>query len=529
MVTRRGLLAGAGAGVLALAAPRVARAEGARVLRFAPRTDLGIVDPIWTTALITRNHGFMVYDTLFGQDSSFRASPQMVDGYRVDNDGRLWTLTLRDGLLWHDGERVLARDCVASIRRWGARDAYGQALMAATDELSAPDDRTIVFRLKRPFPLLPDALGKSSTNMPAMMPERLAGKGPNVQITEVVGSGPFRFKADERVPGARAVYERFEGYRPRPDGTPSRTAGPKHAHFDRVEWITMGDSGAASAALQAGEIDWWDYPVVDLLPTLRARKDLAVRVLDPNGQMNILRLNHLHAPFDNPAIRRALLGAVDQSEFMTAVAGEDGRLWRDNVGMFCPDTPLATDVGLPKPGAKPDLAAAKRAVEAAGYKGEKVVLLVSSDFPVHKALADVGQDLMTKIGLNVDYQSLDWGTVQQRRYKKDPADKGGWSAFFTAWDGADMINPAGHISLRGNGANSWFGWPTDAKLEEERDAWFDAPSLAAQKRIAEAMQVEALQSVPYVPLGQNFQPTAYRSDLSGLLDGFAIFWNVKRG
>ena len=525
MVSRREFLL---TGAAALTAPHLARADAQRVLRFVPRTDLGIVDPIWTTALITRNHAFMVFDTLFGQDSAFRPSPQMLAGYNVEDDERRWTLVLRDGLSWHDGERVLARDCVASIKRWGARDAYGQALMAATDELSAADDRTILFRLKAPFPFLPNALAKSQTNMPAMMPERLAGKGPGVQITEVVGSGPFRFKADERVPGARAVYERFARYKPREDGTPSRTAGPKHVYFDRVEWITMGDAATAANALQAGEIDWWDYPVVDLVPALKARPDLTVRVLDPNGQMNIFRMNQLHPPFDNPAIRRALLGAFDQAEFMTAVAGEDRSLWRDRVGVFCPDTPLATDVGLSVLDGPRDLEGAKRAIGEAGYKGEPIALLVSSDFPVHKALADIGADTMRRIGLNVDYQSLDWGTVQQRRYKKEPVDKGGWSGFFTAWDGADMIDPAGHISLRGNGANSWFGWPTNPKLEQLRDAWFSAEDLAAQKTIADAMQAEALSSVPYIPLGQNFQPTAYRSDLTGLLDGFAAFWNVRR-
>ena len=525
MLSRRSLLAGTAAA--SLARPSLARAAGTGTLRFVPRTDIGILDPIWTTALITRNHGFMVYDTLFGQDAAFRASPQMLEGYTTAGDGLTWTLVLRDGLLWHDGERVLARDCVASIRRWGARDAYGQALLAATNELSAPDDKTILFRLKAPFPFLPDALGKSATYMPAMMPERLAAKGPTVQITEIVGSGPFRFKADERVPGSRTVYERFAGYRPRESGTPSRTAGPKRVHFDRVEWVTMPDGSVAAGALKAGEIDWWDYPIVDLLPSLK-RPDITVRVLDPNGQMNILRLNHLQPPFDNPEIRRALLSAVDQADFMTAVSGEEKALWRDDVGIFCPETPLATPLPAGTFGGARDLPAVARRIREAGYRGEPVALIVASDFPVHRALADVGADLMRKVGLNVDYQSVDWGTVQQRRFKKEPVDKGGWSAFFTAWDGADMLNPAGHLSLRGNGPNAWFGWPTDPKLETLRDEWFVAPDLAAEKRIAADLQAQALISVPYVPLGQNFQPTAYRSNLTGLLDGFATFWNVRR-
>src|ERR1700733_5004747 len=144
-----------------LAAPRIGGAQGNRVLKFVPQSDVAVLDPIWTTAYVTRNHGYLIFDTLFGTDGTFKASPQMAAGMTRDNDGKLVRITLRDGLKFHDGTPVLARDCVASIERWSKRDTYGQPLMAATDELTAAGDKTIQFRLKRPFPLLPDALGKS--------------------------------------------------------------------------------------------------------------------------------------------------------------------------------------------------------------------------------------------------------------------------------------------------------------------------------------------------------------------------------
>ncbi len=321
---RREFLAGSAA---TLALPAIARAQGSRVLKFIPQADLTVLDPVWTTAYVTRNHAFMVFDTLYGQDGSFKASPQMVAGQVVENDGRLRRLTLRDGLKWHDGERVLARDCVASVQRWGRRDAFGQALLAATDALSAPDDKTIEFRLKKPFPLLPDALGKSPSLMCAMMPERLATTDPFTQVTELVGSGPYRFVASERVPAARVVYERFTDYVPRSEGTPDWTAGPKVVNFDRVEWTTIPDAATAASALQNGEQDWWDYANADLLPLLRGAKNLKVAVQDPSGQCEMLRFSFLQAPFDNPTIRRALLGAVNQADVMTAVATEDKAMW----------------------------------------------------------------------------------------------------------------------------------------------------------------------------------------------------------
>ncbi len=523
---RRSFIAGGAAA--GLAAPSLARAQGTRLLRFIPQADLTVLDPMWTTAYVTRNHGFMVFDTLFGQDGQYQPSPQMLEGFTTENDGRLWTLVLRPGLLFHDNTPVRAQDCVASIQRWGKRDAFGGALMAATDELSAKDDRTLVFRLNRPFPLLPSALAKTPGYNPVIMPERLARTDPFTQVTEMVGSGPFRFKADERVPGARAVYERFAQYKPRESGRPDWTAGPKIVNFDRVEWTTIPDPTTAAQALMNNEQDWWDYATVDLMPLLQKSRGVKVVVQEPSGQISILRMNHLQKPFDNPAIRQAVTRAISQEDVVTAVVGTDNRMWNTGVGFFCPKTPMASDVGMEALTAPRDLARVKADILAAGYKGEKVVLMAATDFPVLKAMADVVADVFKRIGLEVDYVATDWGSVVTRRAKKEPVDQGGWSAFCTAWAGTDHLNPAGHLSLRTNGNAAWFGWPTDAKIEALRDQWFVAPDVAAQAKICADIQAEAFIDVPYVPMGQYLQPTAYRSDLVDVLPGFALFWNVKR-
>ncbi|MDB5381510.1 MAG: extracellular solute-binding protein family 5, partial [Rhodospirillales bacterium] len=291
-----------------LAAPATLRAQSATTLRFTPQQDLVTLDPVTTTAYVSRNHGYMVFDTLYGMDGSFQATPQMVDGHTIEDDGKLWNLTLRDGLRWHDGERVLARDCVASIRRWAQRDPFGTTLMETTDELSAPDDKTIRFRLKRPFPLLPLALGKASVPVCAMMPERLANTDPFRQVPEMIGSGPFRFKADERVPGARVVYTKLDGYVPRRDGVLSWTSGPKVVHFDRVEWTVMPDSATATNALIAGEQDWQEYAYHDLLAPLRRSRNVQVRLMDPTGFVGMVRMNHLTSPFNNPELPPGAVG-----------------------------------------------------------------------------------------------------------------------------------------------------------------------------------------------------------------------------
>ena len=514
-----------------LAGPNIAAAASQRVLKFVPQADLAVLDPIWTTTYPTRDHGFLVFDTLYGQegpDNGWAVSPQMVEGHSVGNGGKLWKLTLRAGLRFHDGTPVLAKDCVASIRRWGVRDSFGQALMAATDELSAAGDKTIVFHLKHPFPLLPAALGKTPPNMCPMMPERLAKTDPFTQITEMVGSGPYAFNAKERVVGSRVVYDRFTGYVPRPNGTPSWTAGPKITHFDRIEWRIIQDPSTALSAISTGEVDWWWVPDADLLPALRQDRHLVVRIVDPTGLIGTMRFNWLQPPFNNPALRRAVIGAIDQAEYMTAVAGTDRHMWRDGVGYFCPGTPMANDAGMHALTGLRDLDGVKKAVQASGYRGEKAVLLAPTDIPSVKAVADICNDMMHKIGVNVDYQAMDWGTLVERRTSKQPVEKGGWSVFSTFWSGLDQYNPAVNPFLRGNGKDAAPGWPIDPKIESLRSQWLGAPDVAAQKKIAVAIQQEAFHAVPYIPLGQEFNPTAYRKDITGVLDGIPVFWNIRR-
>ncbi len=522
MLTRRTLLAASGA---ALATPSIARAAGSSVMKFIPQSDLTVLDPIWTTAYVTRNHGLLVFDTLYGIDSSYAAQPQMVAGHVVENDGKQWRLTLRPGLKFHDNSPVLARDCVASIQRWAKRDSVGQTLSAYTDELSAPDDKTILFKLKRPFALLPDMLGKVGSSICAIMPERLAATDPFTQVPEMVGSGPFRFVASERVVGSLVVYEKFTDYVPREGGTPQWTSGPKRAFLDRVEWRVIPDEATAAAAMQRKEVDWWEMASPDMLPLLSG---MTTRVADPTGFIGTLRMNELQPPFNNPAIRRVLLQVVNQVDYMEAVTGDDAKLRHTPTGIFCPGLPMASDAGLDVFNGKRDYDGAKKALQEAGYKGERVVLMGASDLQNLKALGDVSADMLHRAGFNVDYQVMDWGTVVQRRTKKDPVEQGGWSIFGTFWAGLDQATPANNAFLRATGEAGTFGWPKSDKLEAMRQQWLDTPDVAAQQPLAADIQKQALIDLPYVPLGQYFAYTSFQSNVSGVLTGPPMFWNVKK-
>jgi peptide/nickel transport system substrate-binding protein len=524
MMKRRDVLKSALAGAAALSLPGIVRSESQSTLTFVPHADLASLDPVWTTADITRNFSLAVYDTLYAFDAEFSVQPQMVAGQTTSSDGLQWELTLRDGLKFHDGSPVLAKDCVATIKRFGQRDPMGTALTARTDDVSAASDKVIRFRLKKPFPLLTYALAQVYC---AIMPERLAQTDASEQIKEAMGSGPFKFVAAERVPGQRVVFEKNKDYVPR-DGKPSFNAGPKIVHFDRVLWNFVPDPGTAAAALQQGEVDWWENPQFDLVPQLKKDKNLTVVVKDRTGEIGCLRFNHLHPPFDKPAVRRAVLSAMDQKDVMTAVAGAEPSLIKTDVGLFVPGTPLANAVGVEITRGPKDYNKIKQELGAAGYNGEKVVILAATTIPTIWAEASVASDVLKQIGMNVDLLALEWGAVVSRRAVKEPPDHGGWNIFYTYLGGFGNISPGPNIAIRGTGTKAWFGWPTDDEMEKLRDAWFEAPNLAAQQKICADMQAHFWQNPGYVPLGMYDQPTAFHTYLQDVRDGWPQFYGVRR-
>jgi peptide/nickel transport system substrate-binding protein len=525
---RRHLLGGAAAAIAAgrLAAPALGSTP--KVLIHVPQASMASLDPVWTTAVVTRNAGAMLWETLYGRDEQLRPRPQMVEGHTVGNDGLRWTMRLRDGLRFHDGEPVLARDCVASVRRWMKRDPIGQTIEARLDALEAPDDRTLVFRLNKPFSSLPYALAKTQPT-PVIMPERLASTDPHRQVPDFVGSGPFRWVPDEYVPGSRAVFAKNDRYQPRPEPA-SFCAGGYRVMVDRVEWRFIPDPATAGNALINGEVDWLDQPLPDLLPLLRRARGVAVEALDTYGTFGAMRPNAIQGPTADPAIRRVMLAAADQVACMTAAMGEDRSLFRAPVGYFLPGTPSASDAGMEAVRNRPGLPELRRMLAATGYRGERVVLMHPTDQAFYHAMTSVLAAGLREVGFNIDEQSMDWGTVVQRRTSMEPLERGGWSLFPAGFPAAEYRDPVFASNLRGNGRAAWFGWPDDPEMERMRNAWMDTTNEAEQQRLDRAIQARAFETVPFIPLGQYLPPAAYRRTLTGLLKGAVpVFWNVEKG
>jgi peptide/nickel transport system substrate-binding protein len=496
-----------------------------KLLRYIPTADLSVLDPSWTTTQVSITHGYYVFDTLFGLNSSQTPQPQMAESWTVSGDGRVWTIKLRDGLRFHDNEPVLARDAAASLRRWAARDVYGQTVGATVEELGAADDRTIRIKLKIPFPLMLDALAKPNGMLPVVMPERLANTDVNKPVTEMIGSGPYRFMRGEFVPGSSGAYEKFAGYVPRPE-KPDWASGGKVARIQRIEWRIINDPSTASAALQKGEVDWWEQVQPDLLPLLRKNADVVVTNFNPVGFFGCMRFNHLHPPFNNVAIRRAVRLGMNQEDYMSAVTGGDAAIYRSCKALFPCGTPYGEEIGAA--GMTGDVAAARAALKQAGYAGEKVVILNPADVPTIAPFGHVTYDYLKQIGMNVELQEMDWNTLAQRRTKADPADKGGWSIFHNWWLGTSIANPAISSVVRGLGAKGWAGWFSDDKIETLTAEWTRAPTNEGRLGLARAIHQEAMNAVPAVVLGRFFILTAHRKGLNGLLQGTSPYpWNLS--
>jgi peptide/nickel transport system substrate-binding protein len=522
----------AGTGALAaaggLAAPAVSQRIAARTLRFVPQADLSNFDPVWTTTIVVRNASALVWDMLYGIDDELTPQRQMIEAEEVSSDGLTWTFRLRTGLKFHDGEPVLAKDAVASLARWAVRDSMGQMILAIQNELVAVDDRTFRWKLKKPYPKMLFALAKNGTPCAFVMPERIAKTDPFKQITEHVGSGPMKFVRSEWVPGAKAAFEKFTDYVPRQEPA-SWLAGGKVMLLDRVEWVIMPDPGTASAALQNGEVDWWENPISDLVPVLRSNRNVAVDIADPLGNIGSFRMNHLYPPFNDVRARRAVLMAMSQEDYMRALAGDDRDAWRTLPSFFVPGTPLYTEEGGDLLKGPRDLAAAKRLLAESGYSGEPVSCLVAQDQPVLKAMGEVTADLLKRLGMNVDFVATDWGTVVARRAQKTPPGQGGWHMFHTWHSGATGFSPAANIGIRANGDQAWFGWPKSEAVEAEVTSWFEAKTLDEEKAAVRRLNKAAFDHVVYAPTGFFMIYQAWRKNVTGVVKGpLPFFWGVSK-
>ena len=499
----------------------IAQSAAARTLRFVPQANLSLLDPIATTAAVTTNHGFLIYDTLFGVDDRFKPQPQMAEGYTVSDDGRIYLIRLRDGLAFHNGEPVRAQDCAASLIRWAARETIGLSLGKFVESWGVQDDRTIKLSLKQPLPILIEMLGRGGSSQPFILPEHIARTDPFKPITETIGSGPMRFVKDEYLPGDRIVYARNERYVPRQE-PPSWTSGGKVMHFDRIEWKVMPDAATAAAALQAGEVDWYEWMHADVAPLLQ--KAPGVRVTEAHKlKMNgLLRFNTLHPPFSNPAARSAVLMAIDQTDYLGAMGGEGTRPCQS---LF----PCGTEYGHEADVMKGDLTAARKALHAAGYNGERIVIINPSDAQPIGAIGEVTADLLKRLGMDVSLETSDWGTVQKRRASRETPDKGGWNICHTIGPSYLLMTPVGHHYLRGLGSAGWFGWYKDDATEELTERWMLASDARDREQLAAQIQARAFTMVPTIPVGQFPMYNGYRTNVTGEVAAFPTpLWGARK-
>ena len=516
--------------LLALAASLLAGAPAQAqspqsVLRVAPETLSRILDPHFTTSFTTRDLGYLVYDTLFAVDDKFEPKPQMVDTWALSEDKLTYTFVLRDGLKWHDGQPVTAADCVASIRRWGSRDAMGQTMMGFVATLEAADARTVKLVMKEPYGLVLDSLGKVGSVVPFMMPERIAKTPGSEQVKEIIGSGPYKFRDDLHEPGVKIVLEKFTDYRPRAE-PPVWASGGKIARIERIEMLSLPDAQTQVSALIQNEVDYLERVPADLLPLIDAKSGAKAEVVGDFGFQAVMRMNHLQPPFDNVKVRQAVAMAVDRSQYAGVVAG-DPKYATDCAAIFGCGMPYETSAGVPAR----DMAKAKALLKEANVDMAKpIVMLHVTNAPGIAALGNVSRQMLADLGFKVDMQSMDFQTFATRRLNTKPVGEGGWNIAHTTNTVPDNGNPLSNQFLvaKGAPASSW-GWPTDPRIEELRLAFAKAEGLAARKQITSEIQVRAYEQVLYVPLAQFTTPSAWRSNLQGVLKSPAmLLYNIEK-
>lgn len=525
----------AAAALVGVGVPHLTRAQARppRQARMVPHGDLNVLDPIWTTQNMAAYHGAMMYDTLYGIDANFVPQPQMVGKTDISADRKTYTMELRPGLKWHDGTAVTARDCVASLRRWQAKDGAGQHLFERVADTPVVDEKTFRIVLKEPYGLLLDALAKTSTPLCVMMKAEIAATDPNTQITKHIGSGPFKFIEAEYRPGSRVVYERNPDYVPRSEPA-SGIAGGKRVMLDRVIWDIIPDAQTAASALMAGEVDFFEVPPIDILPALSATPGVKVEVFNKLGNIGQIRLNHLHPPFNNLSARKAAQLAISQEDIQRAAVG-DPKYYRTCGSNFTCGSAMGVEDGadalmLGAPMAQRQ-ARARELLKESGYDGRPIVLLHATNIHVmNQTMLVVAQNLR-QIGMNVQLASTDWGAVVTRRSNQNPPDQGGWNVFYTYSGGNSAASPISLFAHAAVGRKGWFGWPENPQIETMRNEWAAASTLDARKAVASRMNRTMIDYVHDVKTGQWVAPVAYRGDrLRNMVQVPEVvpWWNVER-
>jgi peptide/nickel transport system substrate-binding protein len=513
------------AALVALTLPLASAMAGEKTLKAVVHADLKVLDPTWTATYITTRFSYVIYDTLFSYNWKYQPKPQMVESWTTSPDALTWTFMLRPGLVFHDGAPVTSADVIASLKRWMVRLGAGQAFGKFVAGVEAVDPKTFRIVLKEPYGLILEGLGSAATAY--IMPEKQAGKPTTEQITESIGSGPFRMVRDQWRPGNKVVFVRHDGYVPRKEPADYMSGG-KIPKLDRLEWLYIPDANTALSAMLAGEVDYYEMPPLDFIRIMKDDPNIEVRNIDRLGVQMLLRPNNLWPPFNNEKARQALLHIIDQNEVMGAVVGDDS-LYMKFCGAFLLCNSDSESAAGADPLRKPDYDQAKALLKEAGYDGRKVVVLQPTDRPQYNAATAVLIESLRRAGVNVDVQSADWSTISIRRIRKDDPEKGGWNLFITSQGGPDVASPITNIwfNTRCEAANP--GWPCDADLDKMVEAWSREPDPAQRRAKIDAIQARAYVSVPYVPMGQYFQPIAYRKNVTGVLDApLPVYWNIDK-
>ncbi|MDR7127352.1 ABC transporter substrate-binding protein [Pseudotabrizicola sp. 4114] len=511
------------AALLSCAGLGVAQADSVLVLRDVG--DIQQMDPLASTNYPMRDMSYLLWDTLFAMDENFEAQPQMVGAYSVSDDGMTYEFTLRDGLLFHDGAPVTTVDVIASIERWMTKDSLGLQIAQRLVSMEAIDDSSWRIVLNEPFGQLLNGLGRMTAYPLFIMPERLAKTPIGEKLPDLIGSGPF--KLAEWRPGVVFAVEKFQEYVPR-DEPPSNLAGGKVAKVDRIERATIPDDMSAVNALLSGEIDLLKGIPYDALALLDTEDNLEYGARPLLGQSIQIVLNHTQPPFDNIKVRQAVQLALSQQDFMATLLGDRDDLYEICAAIFMCGGPFETDVNSERY-MNENFEASKALLEEAGYDGTPITYLHPVDQQFQRDMGTVLIDKLRSGGFVVDARQIDLATMFSRRSNNGPVSEGGWNMFLTAFGGDAMMDPLTNPYVSGACEEAFVGWPCDEELQANWREFLLADTNDARMAAAVKIQDRSNEIVTFVPMGQYFGVTAWKTSVSGQIDSpVSVYWNIEK-
>ncbi len=479
------------------------------VLRVGMIGEPPTLDGHTTTAVITREIAVNMFEGLFALDAKYQPMPLLAEGHEVLDGGKRYAIRLRKDVKFHNGKPLTSADVVASLKRWGALSSTGKATFKVVEAVEAKGPNAIEIRLKEPSGSLLTVLAQVDNAALIYSKDAIDAAGDG-QLKEFIGTGPFRFV--EHKPDRHIKLARFDGYAAR--GEPSSgLAGRRTAWVDEILFLPVPDYATRQAGMVTGEYDYIQQVKPDQYERLKSTPGVEPVAIKPYGWATIV-FNLKQGLMTDQKLRLAVQAALDVEPMMLAGLGHKD-FYRLDPSLFFQEQPWHSKTAAAAYNQR-DKDKARRLLKEAGYAGQPMRWIVTTEYEHHYKPAVVAKSQLEEVGFKIDLQVSDWATVVQRRNKPEL-----WDAFSTAFVFVPEPSTSAQVLCE------WPGWWCNPEKDQLLLAM--GRELDFKKRYAMWEKVQAMfyAEAPRIKIGDYFRLDARRKDVMGYEPGpYMHFWNV---